>query len=311
MSKRHKEDLVRKSILILLLLASIASSGLLTACNESASPSMVTDDLGRQVKIEKTPESVVSLAPSVTEILFELDLGDKVVGVTEACDYPDGAKEKPKVGAYFCTSLESILDQDPDLILTDGYDPVVDQIEGMGIPMIVLQPTDVDGILKDIRLVGQVMNVEGKAGELAESLQQRLDAVTGKTEGVTTRPTVFYEIDASDQTKPWTVGPGSLADSLISLAGGQNILQEGGAYPQINLETLLSADPDLIILGDYPYVTPEEVMARSGVWRQVPAVKNAKVYAISDPSLTSRPGPRIIDGLEEMAEIIHPELFTG
>jgi iron complex transport system substrate-binding protein len=302
---------VRRAFLILVVLALTALIGLSTGCNESSSPFPVTDDLGRQVNIEQTPQSIVSLAPSVTEILFALGLGDKVVGVTEACDYPDEAKEKPKVGGYFSTSLESILDKDPDLILTDGFDPVADQVEEMGIPMLVLQPTDVDGILKDIRLVGQVMNVEGKAGELAESLQQRLDAVTGKTAGVTTRPTVFYEIDASDQTKPWTVGPGSLADSLISLAGGQNILQEGGAYPQINLETLLSADPDLVILGDYPYVTPEQVMARTGVWQQVPAVKNARVYAISDPSLTSRPGPRIIDGLEEMAEIIHPELFTG
>jgi iron complex transport system substrate-binding protein len=302
---------VRRAFLILVVLALTALIGLSTGCNEGSSPFPVTDDLGRQVNIEQTPQSIVSLAPSVTEILFALGLGDKVVGVTEACDYPDEAKEKPKVGGYFSTSLESILDKDPDLILTDGFDPVADQVEEMGIPMLVLQPTDVDGILKDIRLVGQVMNVEGKAGKLAESLQQRLDAVTGKTAGVTTRPTVFYEIDASDQTKPWTVGPGSLADSLISLAGGQNILQEGGAYPQINLETLLSADPDLVILGDYPYVTPEQVMARTGVWQQVPAVKNARVYAISDPSLTSRPGPRIIDGLEEMAEIIHPELFTG
>jgi iron complex transport system substrate-binding protein len=156
-----------------------------------------------------------------------------------------------------------------------------------------------------------VMDVEGQAGQLADSLQRRLDAVAQKTAGVTARPTVFYEVDASDQTKPWSVGPGSLADSLISLAGGQNILQEGGAYPQINLEKLLDADPDLVILGDYPYVTPEQVIVRGGVWQKMRAVKEQKVHAISDPSLTSRPGPRIIDGLEELARIIHPELFTG
>ena len=302
---------MRRAILIPVLLALVASSVFLTACNEAPSPFTVTDDLGREVNIERTPESIVSLAPSVTEILFALDLGDKVVGVTEACDYPDEAKEKPKVGGYYSTSLESILYQDPDLILTDGYDPVVEQIKEQGIPMLVLQPSDIDGILEDIRLVGRVMNIEGKAGELVDSLQQRLDAVAQKTADVTARPTVFYEIDASDQTKPWTVGPGSLADTLISLAGGQNILTEGDAYLQINLEQLLSADPELVILGDYPYVTPQQVMARTGVWQELPAVKNGRVYAISDPSLTSRPGPRIIDGLEEMARIIHPELFTG
>jgi len=308
-SKRHEEDLVRKAILIFVLLALIASSGFLTACDEAPSAFTVTDDLGRQVDIERTPGSIVSLAPSTTEILFALGLGDEVVGVTEACDYPNEAKEKPEVGAYFSTSLECILDHDPVLILTDGYDPVVDQIEGMSIAMIVLQPTDIDGILADIRLIGQVMDVEDEAAELAGNLQRRLDAVAEKTAGVTLKPTVFYEVAATDQTKPWTVGPGSLENTLISLAGGQNIVEEDGAYLQIGLEALLSADPDFVILCDEPHVTPDQVMARAGVWQKLRAVKEQQVYAISDPSLTSRPGPRIIDGLEELARIIHPELF--
>jgi len=302
---------VRKSILISVLLVLTIVPGLLMSCNETASPFTVTDDLGREVNIEKTPESVVSLAPSITEMLFALDLGDKVVGVTEHCDYPVAAKDKPKVGGYYTASLESILDQDPDLILTDGYDPVTEQIKERGIPMLVLQPTDISGIFEDIRLVGEVMNVEGEALRLVDSLQRRLDAVARSTANVASPPTVFYEIDASDQAKPWTVGPGSFTDALITLAGGQNILQEGGAYPQVNLERLLDADPDLVILGDYPYVTPQQVKARAGVWQRIPAVKDGRVYAISDPSLTSRPGPRIIDGLEELARIIHPELFPS
>jgi iron complex transport system substrate-binding protein len=309
--KRFEEDLMRKSILISVLLVLTIAPCLLMGCNEAAAPFTVTDDLGREVSIEKTPESVVSLAPSITEILFALGLGDKVVGVTEHCDYPEAAKGKPKVGGYFTTSLESILEQDPDLILTDGYDPVIEQIKERGIPMLVLQPTDISGILSDIKLVGDVMNVEGEALRLVDSLQQRMDDVVESTANVASRPTVFYEIDASDQTKPWTVGPGSFADTLISLAGGQNIIKEGGAYPQINLEKLLSADPDVVILGDYPYVTPEQVKGRAGVWQELPAVKDGRVYAINDPSLTSRPGPRIIDGLEELARIIHPELFPG
>jgi iron complex transport system substrate-binding protein len=302
---------VRKSILMLVLLALTALPCLLTACNEAASPFTVTDDLGREVYIEKTPESVVSLAPSITEILFAVGLGDKVVGVTEHSDYPEGAKAKPQVGRYFAASLESIVEKDPDLILTDGYDPVIEQIKELGIPMLVFQPTGIAGIFQDIRLVGQVMNVEDRAGELVDSLQQRMDTVAELAATATTKPTVFYEIDATDPTKPWTSGPGSFADTMISLAGGQNIVKEGGAWLQINLEKLLSADPDIVILGDYPYVTPEQVKGRAGVWQELPAVKYGRVYAISDPSLTSRPGPRIIDGLEELARIIHPELFPG
>jgi iron complex transport system substrate-binding protein len=303
--------LVRRAILVLVLLASIASSGLPTACNKESSHFTVTDDLGREIYIEETPEAVVSLAPSITEILFRLDLGEKVVGVTAHCDYPEDAKDKPQVGGYFSTSLESILDQTPDLILADGYDPVIEEIKELGIPLLVLQPTDISGIFKDIKLIGQVMNEEKDAAKLVDSLQQRLDTVAGNTANAADRPTVFYEIDASDQTKPWTVGPGSFADALITLAGGQNVLKEGAAYRQINLESLLSADPDIVILGDYPYVTPEQVMARTGVWQGLPAVKDGRVRAISNPDLTSRPGPRIIDGLEEMARIIHPELFAG
>ncbi len=299
---------MRKSILILVLLVLTILPCLLTACNEP-SPFAITDDLGREVYIEKTPEAVVSLAPSITEILFALDLGDKVVGVTEACDYPEEANSKPKVGGYYSTSLELILDKDPDLIVTDGYDPVIQQIEGLGIPMLVLQPNDIPGIFGDIQILGEAMGKEDQAGRLVDSLQQRMDTVAELAATAVTKPTVFYEIDATDPTKPWTTGPGSFADTMISLAGGQNIVKEGGAWLQINLEELAHADPDIVILGDYPYVRPDQVRERDGVWQELSAVKQEKVYAISDPSLTSRPGPRIIDGLEELARMIHPELF--
>jgi iron complex transport system substrate-binding protein len=308
--KRFEEDFVRKSIVILVLLVLTILPGLLTACNEPASPFTVTDDLGREVNIEKTPESVVSLAPSITEILFALGLGNKVVGVTEHCDYPEAAKGKPKVGRYYSTSLELILEKEPDLIFTDGHDPVGQQIEGLGIPLVVLQPTDIPGIFKNIELIGGVMNEEKEAAKLVDSLQLRMDTVAELAATATTKPTVFWEIDAIDPTKPWTAGPGSFADSMISLAGGQNIIKGGGAWLQINLEELLAGNPDFIVLGDYPYVTPRDVLDRQGVWQELSAIKYGKVYA-PDPSLISRPGPRIINGLEELARIIHPELFPG
>ncbi len=299
------------SILFLFLLLLIALPASALRCGSEPTAITAVDDASREVHIAQTPQRVVSLAPSITEILFAAGLGDKVVGVTDDCDYPDAAKAKPKVGGYFTTSLEEILDKNPDLILTDGYDPVTQQLEGLDIPVLVLQPNDIDGIFKDINLVGKVMNKEKEAASLVDSLQQRLDKVAEIKAGATGSPTVFYEIDATDPTKPWTAGPGSFADILISLAGGSNIVTGGGSWLQISLEDLLSADPDIIILGDYPYVTPEQVEARSGVWQDLTAVKLGKVYAVSDPSLTSRPGPRIIDGLEEIARMIHPELFPS
>ena len=302
-----KRSISVQFVFVLLLMALPVSA--LSCRSEAAAVITAVDDASRTVYIEQTPQRVVSLSPSITEILFAIGLGDKVVGVTEHCDYPEAARAKPKVGGYFTTSLEDILDKDPDLILTDGYDPVMQQIEGLGIPMLVLQPEDIDGIFKDIDLVGKVMNKEEEAARLVDSLQQRLDKVAETKASATSSPTVFYEIDATDPTKPWTAGPGSFADILISLAGGSNIVTESGSWLQLSLEKLLSANPDIIILGDYPYVTPKQVEERSGVWQDLTAVNLGKVYAVSDPSLTSRPGPRIIDGLEEIARMIHPELF--
>jgi iron complex transport system substrate-binding protein len=305
-----EEDSVRRAILILVLLVSIASAGFVNACGKTAKPFTITDDLGRQVNIEKTPQSVVSLAPSVTEMLFALGLGETVVGCTEFCNYPDEAKEKPKVGAYYSTSLEAIVDKEPDVVLTDGHDPVGQQLEELGIPLVVLQPADVQGIFRNIGLIGELMNEERKAAELVDDLQRRLDAIAARTETAAAKPTVFFEIDATDPARPWTTGPGSFADTMITLAGGRNIVASGDQWAQISMEELLSSDPDLIILDDYPAVTPEQAMARTGVWQELRAVKQQKVYAIN-PDLTSRPGPRIIDGLEELAGIIHPELFGG
>lgn len=300
---------MRRSILILVLLLSIASSGLLTACNSAPSAFTITDDLGREVSIDKTPQSVVSLAPSITEILFALDLGGKVVGVTEACDYPDEATEIPTVGRYYSTSLEAIVDKDPDIVLTDGHDRVGEKIEELGIPLVAFQPGDIEGVFRNIEQIGDLMNRKGRATELVRELRQRLETVTGLTATAAAKPTVFFEIDATDPVRPWTAGPGSFADMMITLAGGTNIVASGDQWAQISVEELLSADPDIIILDDYPVVTPEEVMARTGVWQGLQAVKDESVYGI-DPDLISRTGPRIIEGLEKLAKIIHPELFA-
>jgi iron complex transport system substrate-binding protein len=293
--------------LILIILTLLMALG--AACAKPATAATIIDDLGRPVYIEKTPQRIISLAPSITEILFALDLGDRVVGVTDYCDYPEEAKEKPKVGGYYTTNLEMIMAQEPDLVLADGHDPVCQQLVNLGLTIVVLQPKDIFGIFRNIELVGEITGKEQKAEKLIASLEARLNAVAEKTARISQKPQVFAEIDATDLTKPWTAGPGSFIDALITLAGGENIVKVSGAWVQLSLEELIAADPDLIIVGLMLPLTAEEVRQRPGAWQQLAAIKEGKVYAISDPSLTSRPGPRIIDGLEEMAKIIHPELF--
>jgi len=295
---------MKRLALILVVLALM----LAPACtSESATgPGTITDDLGRIVYIEETPQRIVSLAPSITETLFALDLGDKVVGVTEHCDYPPEALAKPKVGGYFTTSLELIIAQNPDIVFSDGHDPVNARLEGL-VPVVVLQPQDITGIYHDIALVGKIMGKK-KAEELTAEMKAKIASIESKTASVSEKPTVFYEIDGSDPSKPWTVGPGSFIDTLITLAGGENMVTVSQAYLQISLEEVVDADPDIIILGDYPWVSPEDVMNRSGAWQELTAVKNGAVYPIN-VDLVSRPSPRIADGLEELAKIIHPELF--
>jgi len=295
--------------LVLILLVSSLLLASMTSCGTTTPPGprLVTDDLGRTVNIEKVPQRIVSLTPSITEILFALDLGDKVVGVTDACDYPQEALAKPKVGAYFATSLETIINQNPDIVLSDGHDSVYEQLESLGVTVVVIQPQSIDGLLLDIELVGQITDNEEEAEELVAEMKRRIDAIAAETTGVE-KPTVFYVVDASDPAKPWTAGAGSFIDALISLAGGDNIAATEDQYTQFSLEALVSADPGMII-GPTSHGTSflPDFASLSG-WKEMSAVKEGKVYLI-EADLISRSGPRIVEGLEEMARIIHPELF--
>lgn len=307
---------MKRLALILIALGSaliLAGALLPVTASSTSSPSNtkqsleITDDLGRTVTIAETPQRIVSLAPSITEILFALELGDKVVGVTNRCNYPAEALDKPKAGDYFSTSLEAIVAQDPDIVFSDGHDPVGAQLEELEITMVVLQPQDIAGILGNIELVGEISSKEVEAEELVAEMEMRIGAVAAETAGAE-KPTVFYVIDATNPATPWTAGPGSFIDALINLAGGENMVKVSKAYYQISLEEVVASDPDIII-GTTSHGTafvPD--FANLFGWKEMGAVKKGEIYLVED-DLVSRPGPRIVEGLEEIANIIHPELF--
>jgi iron complex transport system substrate-binding protein len=305
--------LVLQGLLALLIIALVGCAGAKTPeVSEVAKPISVVDDAGRTVEIGETPQRLISLAPSNTEILFALGLGDKVIGVTDFCDYPEGAKAIEKVGGIE-PNLEKLVDLDPDLILAIGGSPAqvekATEIEKLDLTVLVLEPGDIEGIMANIELVGQATGAEKEASELAAELRKRFDDITAKAKGAESRPKVFYELDATDPSKPYTPGPGSFIDALITLAGGSNV--GAGAkmqWAQLSTEEIIAQDPEIIILGDANYgVTAEMVKERPG-WSVIAAVKNDTIYPIDDV-LVSRPGPRIIDGLEALARIIHPEVF--
>ena len=297
--------------ILLILLALIMVMTVCSSCTSQTTLSAtIIDDLGRPISIKEIPERIVSLAPSATEILYALELGDYIVAVTDYCDYPDEAKDKPKAGAPFPGfDIEGIVAHEPDVVFSIAG-TVVDKLENVGLTVVVLQARDIDGIYKDIEIVGRITDKNKEASELVNDMKERVDAIAVKTVEAINKPTVFYEIDASwNENKPWTVGHGTFQDDIINLAGGRNIASGRQGWFELSIEEILDADPDIIILEDYQYgITPEIVIGRSS-WHGLTAVQEENIYTIADPNLTSRPGPRIVDGLEQIARNIHPELF--
>ena len=306
------KSLVLQGLLALLIIALARCAGATAPEGGAPKPVSVVDDAGRTVEIAKTPQRIISLAPSNTEILFALGLGNKVVGVTEFCDYPEEAKAIEKVGGIE-PNLEKMVALNPDLVLAIGGSPAqvekATEMEKLGLTVLVLEPGDIEGIMANIELVGRATDAEKEATELTAEMRKRFDDIIAKTEKADSRPKVFFELDATDPSKPYTPGPGSFIDALITLAGGSNI--GAGAkmqWAQLSTEEIIAQDPEIIVLGDANYgVTAEMVKGRPG-WSVITAVRDSAIYPIDD-ILISRPGPRIIDGLEALARIIHPELF--
>ena len=280
-------------------------------CSHQPLPGTFTDDLGREVRIEKAPERIVSHVPGITEILFALGLGEKVVGVSNYCDYPEAAKAKPKIGGFFNPSIENIVAFDPDLVLTNGsVEYVMTQLDSLGITYIVLDPKDIDGILKNIELMGKVTGTGRQAREVIKDMEDRILQVSTKVKDAP-KVRVFYTFATTDLNNPWTAGPGSVVDSLINMAGGENISARALApWVQFSIEEVVATDPEVIIVDAAmgSAVTPIAGLKQHPVWRKLTAIKQGRIYPI-DGDLVNRFGPRIVQGLEEMAKIIHPELF--
>ncbi len=270
----------------------------------------ITDDLGRTVYINGIPQRIVSHVPSITETIFALGLGEEVVGVSDYCDYPEEAKLKPSIGNYFNPSIENIVALDPDLVLTDGKSESIKQLDSVGLTYMVLDPKDIEGIFRGIELLGKVTGTEKKAEELIKNMQKRISYIIARVEDAP-RPRVFYIIDAIDLNNPWTAGPGSFIDSLITMAGGENVGAKAlGTWAQFSVEQIVSSDPEITILPAKhgTSFTSPEMLREHPAWREITAVKQDRIYFI-DGDLVDRTGPRIVDGLEEIARIIHPELF--
>lgn len=273
-------------------------------------PVKIEDNFGNKVTLEKEPMKIVSLAPNNTEVLFALGLGDRVVGVTSYCDYPEEAKAKEIVGDFEGNNLEKIVELNPDLVLVYGAGNEEDNkvLKDAGIKVLGFMPETIDAVIKDIETVGKATGKNKEAAELVEAMNNKKNEILEKVKGQE-EVKVFYEIWHDPLM---AAGKGSFMDELITLAGGKNIAEDAeGAYPQYDLEQLVERDPEVYLTAqDMPDKTVESIKVRPG-YEDISAIKNDRVYVFegNEANVVSRPGPRIIEALEVVAKAIHPELF--
>jgi iron complex transport system substrate-binding protein len=303
----------RAYVVTLTVIVGVLLSMCLLGDNAKAKAITVVDSAGREITLSSTAKRIVSVAPTNTEILYALGLGERVIGVTDFCNYPAEALDKPKVGGFMDLNFERIVELEPDVVLgTIGVQgPLIKNFEEVGINFISIEPSTVDGLLDSIELVGRITGAEEAAKELASSMRVRIDAVREKVKDIPEdeRPTVFYET-WNEALMIMTIGPGTYIHDIIEIAGGKNIYADAASnWPQIDSESLIARNPDVIISAMWGRQSPQEIKSIE-TWKEISAVKNDRVYIVSDMDLWSKLGPRIVDAVEEMAGYLHPELFA-
>jgi len=304
--KRLCKQIFARGINCFLVLLSI--SLVLTACtsNEQTPVEYVFDDLGRLVAINGTPQRIISLSPSNTEILFALGLGEKVVGVTNSCDYPPEALEKEKVGGYDTPDIEKIVALNPDLILV-AYGTSMDVINnliGLGLTVFGIKTTDLDDVLNDIRTVGEITDKEVEAYTLTSEMAVGIQAVTDQTEELEERPKVFYIVWGGEGSALWTAGSGTFIHELIGKGGGVNICQNITGYAMISIEEVVARNPEVIITSELSYDWAKNATELAST----NASQTDRIFTCDD-DLVQRPGPRLVKGLEWFAHYIQPDIF--
>jgi iron complex transport system substrate-binding protein len=271
-------------------------------------PLTVKDSLGREVKIEEEPERIVSMAPSVTETLFAVGAGDRVVGVTSADDYPPEAKRIAVAGDFNGPNVEKVLALKTDLLILAANDTTEEGAEKFerqtGADVFVMEPKSVRETIEDVGVVAEVVGEEEGGRKVQREMRRELREVQEAVRGEE-RPTVFYEVYYPPLT---TVGPGNFINDAIRLAGGRNVAADAKEpYPTYSEEVLFKKDPDYYLFGGVSAKSVEDLRKRPG-YGNLTALKEGHAEQVNE-DLIVRTGPRVTEGVREIAEAIHPEDF--
>lgn len=296
--------------------ASAAGVPASVAPSAAAFPVTLTDDAGRSVTIDADPERIVSLAPSNTEIVCALGACDRLVGVTDFDDYPAEVEAVEHVVVEAAVDVELVVAAEPDLVLAAGNEltpsSVIEQLDALGLTVLVLYPESLDEVYAGIELVGAALGRSAEAEDLVGDMKARVEVVVAAVDGAE-RPLTLYEVYHAEGTT-YTAGDGSFLASMLELAGAEPLT--GDAQGVLAAEDLVAADPELILLGTASYdpgmaepgAALETVRSRAG-WSELRAVAEGAVVPYQEDIVTTRPGPRIVEGLEALARAIHPERF--
>lgn len=303
------------ALLMILLVALTFLSGCSTSVETGpvdGGKLILVDGLGRSIAFEKPPQRIVSIAPSNTEMLFAVGAADQVVGRDEYSDYPPEALEVASIGAtYGELNMEAIVALEPDLILVAEITPIeqIEALEDLGLKVFqVPNPMTFEELFVNLETVGSITDHEQQSADLIEELKARVENVEAV---VANAPDVrvFYEVDGTDPTAPWTTGAGTFQQVLIEVVHGENIADDLDGWGAMNLEQIVARDPEVILFGEGPWVpTTSESLANRTGWGSISAVRTGRIHGV-DTNWIDRPGPRLVDALERFARVIHPELF--
>jgi iron complex transport system substrate-binding protein len=269
----------------------------------------VTDQFGRRVTLPHRPQRVVSLAPSITEIIFAIGQEHRLQGVTRFSDYPVAAALLPKVGSYVRPDLERIVALNPDLcIATKDGNPkrVIDRLQSLNIPVYAVDPRNLDKVMVTILDIGSLFDASESAKALVESMRLRVQHIKRLVENARSRPRVFFQIGISPIV---SIGTDSFIHELIVLAGGKNVAAGSVAYPRFSREQVLVLSPEVFIITSMARgAVFEKVKADWSRWPNMPAVRDQRIHLV-DSNVFDRPSPRLVEALELLVRLIHPELF--
>ena len=269
----------------------------------------VTDQVGRTLVVPENPTRVIALAPSITEIIYDLGQEKRLVGVTQYSTYPSEAELLPRVGSYVRLDIEKIVALKPDLCLAtkDGNPKhIVDKIVSLGIPVYVINPQNLQQIMDTITRLGSLLHAEQTAAALVSDMEKRIGQVQARVKNMPDRPRVFFQIDAEPL---FSAGTDTFIHELIELAGGINTTAGEVSYPRYSWEDIIVLQPEIVLISSMAGgLAPEYLLNSWKKWNLLSAVKNDQIFVV-DAELFDRPTPRLINGLEVIAAIIHPGLF--